>query len=85
VVSGSGVVGHEAGMTPVVAGDAFIFRPGEPHQISNGSDQDLVIYVVADNPIGESCHYPDSQKWAVLSPRRRLIRSRGLPYYNGEE
>src|SRR5581483_7490033 len=47
--------------------------------------QDLVIYVIADNPIGESCHYPDSNKWAVRSPERRLIRSTSLDYYDGEE
>ena len=39
----------------------------------------------ADNPMGESCHYPDSQKWVVRSPERRLIRSEPLDYYDGEE
>ncbi len=43
------------------------------------------MYVVADNPIGESWHYPDSGKWAVLSPARRLMRSEPLDYYDGEE
>jgi hypothetical protein len=45
----------------------------------------LVICVVADNPIGESTFYPDSQKWGVRSPERRLIRSEPLQYYDGEE
>jgi hypothetical protein len=40
---------------------------------------------VADNPIGESTHYPDSQKWAVRSPQRQVVRSIGLDYYEGEE
>jgi hypothetical protein len=40
---------------------------------------------VADNPIGESCHYPDSNKWLVNSPESRLIRSASLEYYDGEE
>ena len=85
VISGKGVVRHAGGTTPIVAGDAFIFQPGEPHQLINDSAEDLVIYVVADNPIGESCHYPDSKKWIVRSPERRLIRSEALDYFDGEE
>jgi len=49
------------------------------------STEDLILYVVADNPMGESCYYPDSQKWLVRSPERRLIRSAPLDYYDGEE
>ena len=52
--------------------------------INNGTE-DLVIYVIADNPIGESCHYPDSNKWLVRSPERRLIRGEALDYFDGEE
>jgi uncharacterized cupin superfamily protein len=85
VISGTGQVRHKDGTTPIEAGDAFMFEPGEPHQLINDSAADLVVYVVADNPIGESCHYPDSQKWFVRSPERRLIRSEGLDYFDGEE
>lgn len=85
VIAGRGVVRHQDGVTPVEAGDAFIFEPGQPHQITNDGTGDLVLYVVADNPIGESCHYPDSNKWIVRSPERRLIRSEVLEYYDGEE
>jgi mannose-6-phosphate isomerase-like protein (cupin superfamily) len=48
VISGSGVVRHKDGTTPIESGDAFIFKPGEPHQIINNSTQDLILYVVAD-------------------------------------
>ena len=85
VISGTGIVRHQDGTTPIETGDAFIFKPGEPHQLINDSAADLVLYVVADNPIGESCYYPDSQKWIVRSPERRLIRSDALEYYDGEE
>src|SRR5437868_2054017 len=37
VISGQGLVRHEGGSTPVETGDAFIFRPGEPHQLTNNS------------------------------------------------
>lgn len=85
VISGQGLVRHKDGNTPIETGDAFLFKPGEPHQLINDSAEDLLLYVVADNPIGESCHYPDSQKWLVRSPERRLIRSEPLDYYDGEE
>jgi uncharacterized cupin superfamily protein len=85
VISGTGVVRDKDGKTQVEPGDAFIFEPGSPHQILNESSGDLVLYIVADNPIGESCHYPDSGKWAVLSPEHALIRSEPLDYFDGEE
>jgi uncharacterized cupin superfamily protein len=88
VISGTGTVRHKEGTTAIETGDAFIFEPGEPHQLANPdseSREDLVLYVVADNPIGESCYYPDSQKWLVRSPERRLTRSVALDYYDGEE
>ena len=85
VISGQGAVRHSEGITAVAAGDAFIFKPGEPHQISNDGKHDLVLYVVADNPIGESFYYPDSKKWGVTSPERRTLRSDALDYYDGEE
>ena len=85
VISGTGVVRHDGGKTPIAPGDAFIFKPGEAHVISADAAEDLVLYLVADNPLGESCHYPDSNKWVVRSPERRLIRSEPLDYYDGEE
>ena len=85
VISGRGTLRHEAGTTPVVEGDACIFQPGQPHQFVNDGSEDLVIYVVADNPFGESAWYPDSGKWSVPIPERRLMRSEPLDYFDGEE
>ena len=85
VISGKGTVRHQEGVTPIEAGDAFIFGPGQPHQLSCEGAEDLTLYVVADNPLGESCYYPDSGKWFVRSPEGRLIRSDALEYYDGEE
>lgn len=85
VIAGRGRVRHAHGSDAIEAGDAFLFKPGEPHQLINDSDADLVIYVIADNPIGESCHYPDSGKWLVRSPEKRLLRGESLEYYDGEE
>ena len=85
VISGHGIVRHRDGNATIEPGDAFIFEPGQPHQLINDGSEDLLIFVVADNPIGESCYYPDTKKWLVRSPERRLIRSEPLEYYEGEE
>ena len=85
VISGKGLVRHKDGTIPIETGDAFIFGPGQAHQLINDSSQDLILYVVADNPIGESTYYPDSKKWLVLSPERRLLRGEALESYDGEE
>ena len=85
VVSGTGKVRDDSGTTPIEPGDAFIFKPGEAHVLINDGAEDLVFYCIADNPIGESCHYPDSGKWVVRSPERRLMRGEPLDYYDGEE
>ena len=85
VISGKGTVRDKDGITPIEAGDAFIFPPKEPHQLTNDGKEDLVVYVVADNPMNESCYYPDSKKWIVYFPERRLMRGDALEYYDGEE
>jgi uncharacterized cupin superfamily protein len=85
VISGAGKVRHQDGVTDIESGDAFLFKPGEPHQLINDGSEDLIIYVVADNPIGESTYFPDSNKWVVQSPERKIIRSSDLDYYDGEE
>jgi len=65
------------GRTPIKAGNAFIFGPDQPHQLTNDGSQDIVLYIVADNPIGESCYYPDSKKWLVRSPETQIYALRG--------
>jgi uncharacterized cupin superfamily protein len=85
VLSGNGVVRHKDGTTRIEPGDSFIFPPEEPHTFLNDGSEDLVMFLVADNPIGESAYYPDSKKWLVRSPERRLLRGEALDYFDGEE
>jgi uncharacterized cupin superfamily protein len=85
VISGRGVVRHDGERTEIREGDAFLCKPGEAHQLIADAETDLVLYVVADNPVGECAYYPDSNKWLVRLPARRLIRSEELDYYDGEE
>ena len=85
MISGRGVVRHGDGTSPIETGDAFLFEPGQPHQLLNDSSEDLILYVVADNPFGESNYFPDSQKWIVRTPKPKAIRSDQVDYYEGEE
>jgi uncharacterized cupin superfamily protein len=87
VISGRGKVRDNKGTTEVGAGDAFFFPPGEAHELSNAGDDDFVYYVVADNPRGDSCFYPDSGKWAVQKENAEevIVKGREIDYYEGEE
>jgi uncharacterized cupin superfamily protein len=92
VVSGKGNIRDKDGSTIVMAGDAFLFQPGEAHQITNVGDDDFVYYVIADNPrsggaTGDSCFYPDSGKWAVVKEGGKEVCVKGAEtdYFDGEE
>jgi uncharacterized cupin superfamily protein len=71
VISGTGIARDDAGRHPIESGNAFIYKPGEAHQLINNSPEDLVLFVVADNPIGESGFYPDSESGWCVRPNGR--------------
>ncbi len=87
VISGRGTIRDKTGTTDVVAGDAFLFGPGEAHQLTNNGDEDFAYYVIADNPQSDSCYYPDSGKWAVAmeGPEYEIVKGQVADYYEGEE
>ncbi len=86
VIAGEGRVRHEGGTSKVSTGDAFLLGPGESHQIINDATTDLIYYVIADNPFGTSCYYPDTKKWMVGQPSERLtLKGEEVDYYEGEE
>jgi uncharacterized cupin superfamily protein len=85
VLSGAGSVRHDLGLTAIGAGDAFLFKPGEAHQLINDGPEDLLLYIVADNPTGEACYYPDSKKWSIEVSDGPVLRSENRDYYDGEE
>ena len=87
VVSGQGSIRDKDGATLVAAGDAFLFAPGEAHQISNAGEEDFVYYVIADNPRGDSCYYPDSGKFAVDKEggEEVIVQGKETDYFVGED
>ena len=55
-------------------------------------DEDLLYYVIADNPrgggtTGDSCYYPDSGKWAVTTDavEELIVKGTETEYFDGEE
>lgn len=92
VVSGRGSVRDKGGLTEVGPGDAFLFQPGDAHQLTSVGDEDFVYYVIADNPrsggaTGDSCYYPDSGKWAVAKEgiEEVIVKGTDAAYFDGEE
>jgi uncharacterized cupin superfamily protein len=87
VVSGHGAVRDQSGTSEVGPGDAFFFPPGEAHQLSNAGNEDFVYYVIADNPRGDACYYPDSGKWAVPieGGGEAIVKGAEADYFLGEE
>ncbi len=87
VVSGRGLIRDRTGTTEVGVGDSFRFAPGEAHQLSATEDEDFVYYVIADNPLGDSCYYPDSGKWVAFKEGGEDVIAKGeeTDYYDGEE
>ncbi|MDA8344185.1 MAG: cupin domain-containing protein [Thermaerobacter sp.] len=84
VLSGSGRMLQDGDAIPMAPGDHLIQPPGWVHTVQNDSEEELLYYVIADNPNGESVYYPDSQKWAFWPPYK-LFRMVETDYLDGEE
>src|SRR4051812_42083190 len=87
VVSGKGTIRDKDGWTEVGSGDSFFFGPGEAHELRNAGEEDFVYYVIADNPRGDMCHYPDSGKFAVWKAGNEevIVKANKADYFEGEE
>jgi len=85
IVSGTATVRANTETHSLRAGDVVLHPPGEAHQITNASATDeLLFYVVADNPPVDYWHYPDSGKWGLRAPRK-FFRIAELDYWVGVE
>lgn len=86
ILSGNPIVRHKDGETQAAAGDFFLFKPGEPHQMINRTAENVTYYCVADNPINDHVYYPDSDKYMVRLPTpRQVLKGSQVDYYAGEE
>ncbi len=48
--------------------------------------EELVFYIIADNPVGETCYYPDSDKWGLPSNLNGpVLKGKAVDYFEGEE
>ena len=54
IVSGAGTVRSPEGETAVGPGDCVMHPPGEPHQMRNAGDADLVYWVIANDVPNET-------------------------------
>ena len=85
IVSGTATVRANTETHTLRSGDVVLHPPGEAHQITNASATDeLIFYLVADNPPVDYWHYPDSGKWGLREPRK-FFRITELNYWDGEE
>lgn len=82
VVAGKGRVHVNDETHEVQAGDCFVQPPGNAHQIVNAGEEDLIYYVIANNPQVDVVQYPNSGKWAT---KGKCFRMQEVNYYDGEE
>jgi uncharacterized cupin superfamily protein len=90
ILDGRGVIRTPEGESEISPGDSVVCPPGEPHLIRNSGTEDLVYYVIADNPALEIGRYPDSDKFIVkqyLNGKflRNVFKVSDADYYEGEE
>jgi uncharacterized cupin superfamily protein len=85
ILSGTATARINADTQTLRPGDVLLHPPGEAHQMTNASaTEDLILYVVADNPLVDYWQYPDSGKWGVRDPRK-IFRITETDYWDGEE
>jgi uncharacterized cupin superfamily protein len=84
ILTGTGTVRADAETGPVSAGDVVVHPPGEAHQLTNTGTVELDYLLVADNPLNEFWHYPDSHKYGFRAPRK-IFRATDADYHDGEE
>ncbi len=84
VRSGRGQLRQEDGADPIPMepGDHLGQPPGWVHCVENTGSEDLLYYVIADNPVGETWRYPDSDKWGKGG---RVFRMAETDFWEGEE
>jgi len=84
IIAGAGTMRHGQERRELRAGDVALHPPGSAHQLINTGDRDLLYYLVADNPLTEIFHYPDSNKWG-FKPSGSIFLRQDVDYHYGED
>ena len=84
IISGKGEMKLKSENVTIASGDYMVCRPVEAHQIINDSNKDLVIQIIAHNPVSDIIEYPDSGEWQVR-PKPKVFRMQPADYFDGEE
>lgn len=84
VLAGTATIRAGGETHTATVGECFVHPPGEPHQLLNHTDADLEVLIIADNPVLDAFHYPDSNKWG-LRPPGKYFRMVEVDYFDGEE
>jgi mannose-6-phosphate isomerase-like protein (cupin superfamily) len=79
-VRGSGEVTDGKETVTVRTDDVLLCPPEHAHKITNTGSEDLVYFVIADNPPAEVTFYPDTGKWAI-KPQRKHFRMLEADYF----
>ena len=58
--------------------------PEHAHQIVNTGLDDLLFYVVADNPPAEVTFYPETGRWGI-KPHKKHFKMQEAEYYEPED
>lgn len=85
ILAGKGKVVRNDKARPIQAGDHIMQPPGVAHHIINTGEEDLLYYVIADNPHADVYYYPDSDKWGIQSARGYFRVHETTTYWDGED
>ena len=77
--SGTATVRTPAGTQVFGPGYIVLHPPGEAHQLTSTGGEDLLYSLVADNPLTDIWHYPDSNKRGH-STTRDFLRMNAADY-----
>ncbi len=81
IVSGTGTMRAGKKSVRIKTGDCLLNPPGEPHQIINTGERDLLYYVIANNSVADIWHYPNSDKWGfTVGPK--IFKLSPIPYFD---
>lgn len=84
IVEGNGILRLDDGERVVKKGEVIVCPPGHAHQLRNEGVEDLVYYVIADNPPCDVFYYPDSDKYGMRTDLK-FFKMTETDYYEGEE